>query len=39
MTLQDHALKESGEFMERNSVSFITTLPKLIDVDIVLMDI
>ena len=38
MTLQNHAIKGSGDFMEGNSSLYIPTLPKLIAIDIVLMD-
>ena len=37
MTLQDHVVKGSGDFMETNSTLYIPTLPKLIAIDIVLM--
>ena len=39
VTLQDHVIKGSGDFMEGNSLLHIPTLPKLIAIDIVLMDI
>ena len=39
MTLQDHLIKGSGDFMEQNSSLYIPTLPKLIAIDIVLVDI
>ena len=46
MTLQDHVIKESGDFMEANcsltlwNCSMYTpTLPKFIAIDIVLMDV
>ena len=39
LTLQDHGIKESGDFMEENSLLYIPTLPKLIAINIVLMDI
>ena len=40
MTLQDHIIKGSGDdFMEGKSWLYISNLPKLIDIDIVLMDI
>ena len=39
VTLQDHVIKESGNFMEGNSSLYIPTLPTLIAIDIVLMDI
>ena len=39
VTLQDHLIEGSGDFMERNSSLYISTLPKLITMDIVLMDI
>ena len=38
MTLQDHVIKRSDDFMEGNSPLYIPTLPKLIAIDIVLMD-
>ena len=38
VTLQDHMIKGFGDFMERNSSLYIPTLPKLIAIDIVLMD-
>ena len=37
--LQDHVTKESGDFMEVKSSLYVPTLPKLIAIDIVLMDI
>ena len=37
MTLQDHVIKVSGDFMEGNSTLYIPTQPKLIVIDIVLM--
>ena len=39
VTLQDHVIKESGNFVEGNSSLYIPTLPTLIAIDIVLMDI
>ena len=39
MTLQDHKIKGSGNFMEGNSSLYIPDLPKLIAIDIVLIDI
>ena len=39
MTLQDHVIKGSGDFLEGNSSLCIHTLPKLIAMDIVLMDV
>ena len=38
MTVQNHVIKGSGQFMEANSL-YIPTLPKLTAIDIVLMDI
>ena len=38
MTLQDHVIKRSGDFMEGNSSLYIPSLPKLIVIDTVLMD-
>ena len=38
MTLQDHVIKGSGDFMEGKSSLYIPTLPKLIVIDIELMD-
>ena len=38
LTLKDHN-KGSGDFMEENSLLYIPTLPKLIIINIVLMDI
>ena len=38
MTLRDHVIKGSGDFKEGNVSLYIPTLPKLIDIDIVLMD-
>ena len=38
MTLQDHVIKGSGDFMEGNSSLYITILPKLIVIYIVLMN-
>ena len=38
MTLQDHAIKGSGYFMEGNSSLYVLSLPKLIAIDIVLMN-
>ena len=35
VTLQDHVIKVSGEFMEENSSLYIPTLPKLIAIDMV----
>ena len=39
MTLQDHEIKRSGDFMEENSPLYTPTLPKLMAIDIVLMDV
>ena len=39
MTLQDHLIKGSGNFMEGNSSLYIPTLPKSIAIDIVLIDV
>ena len=39
VTLQDHMIKESGDFMEGNSWLYIPNLPKLIAIDTVLMNI
>ena len=39
MTLQVHVIKGSGDFMEGISSLHVPTLPKLIAMDIVLMDI
>ena len=39
VTFQDHVIKGSGDFKEGNSSLQIHTLPKLIAIDIVLMDI
>ena len=39
MTLQDHRIKGTGDFMEGNFPFYIPTLPRLIAIDIVLMDI
>ena len=39
VTLQDHLIKESGDFMEGNSSMYIPTLPKLIAIDVMLIDI
>ena len=39
VTLQDHLIKGSGDFEEGNSSLYIPTLPKLIIIDIVFMDI
>ena len=39
VTLKDHVIKVSGDFMEGNSSLYIPTLPKVIAIDIVLMDI
>ena len=39
MTLQDHGIKGSGDFMEEDSLLYIPTLPKLIAINFVLMDI
>ena len=39
VVLQDHVIKGSGNFMEGNSWLYIPSLPKLIAIDIVLMDI
>ena len=38
MTLQDHVIKGSGDFMDVNSQLYVPNLPKLIAIDIVLMD-
>ena len=38
MTLQDHVIEGSGDFMEGQSSLYIPTLPKLIAIDIMLMD-
>ena len=37
MALQDHVIKRSGDFMNRNSLFYIPTLPVLIAIDIVLV--
>ena len=39
VTLQDHVIKGSGDFIKRNSALHIPTLPNLIAIDIVLMNI
>ena len=39
VTLQDHIIKRSGDFMGRNYSLYIPTLTKLVAVDIVLMNI
>ena len=39
MTLQDHVVKGSDEFMEGNSSLYIPNLPKWIAIDIALIDI
>ena len=39
VTLQDHVIKGSSDFMEENSSLYIPTLPKLIAIYIVLMDV
>ena len=39
MTLREHLIKKSGDFLEGNSTLYIPTLPKLIAIDIELMDI
>ena len=39
MTLQDHVINGSGDFMEEVSSLHIPTQPKLIAIDIVLIDI
>ena len=39
VTLQDHAMKGSGDFMKEYSLLYIPTLLKLIAIDIVEMDI
>ena len=38
MNFQDHVIKGSGDFMEGKSSLYIPTLPKLIVIDIALMD-
>ena len=38
VTLQDYMIKGSGDFMKRNSLMYIHTLPKLTAIDFVLMD-
>ena len=39
MTLQDHVVKGSDEFMEGYSLLYIPNLPKWIAIDIALIDI
>ena len=39
MTLQDHMIKGSGDFMEGNSSLYTPSLPKLIAIDILLIDL
>ena len=39
MTLKDHVVKGSDEFMEGNSLLYIPNLPKWIAIDIALIDI
>ena len=39
VTLKDHVIKGSGDFIEGNSSLYIPTLPKLKVIAIVLMDI
>ena len=39
VTLQDHVIKESDDFKEGSSSFFIPIFPKLIAIDIALMDI
>ena len=39
VTLQDHLIKGYADFVEGNSSLYIPTLPKLIIIDIVFMDI
>ena len=39
VTLQDHVIKGSGDFMEGNSFLYIPTQSKLMAIDIVLTDI
>ena len=38
MTLQDHVIKGTGDFMKEKSLLYIPTLFKLIAIDIVLVD-
>ena len=38
-TLQDHMIKGYGDFVEGNSSLYFPTLPKLVAIDIVLIDI
>ena len=38
VTLQDHVIKGSGDFMDGNSSLYTPTLPKLIAIDIMLID-
>ena len=38
MTLLDHMIKESGDFMQGKSLLHISNLPKLIAIDTLLMD-
>ena len=38
MTLEDHMIKESGDFIKGNSLLYIPTLQNLIAIDVVLMD-
>ena len=39
MTLQDHVIKGSGDFMETDSTLYIPILPKLTAIYIVLLDV
>ena len=39
VTLQVHVIKGSGDFMKGNSSLYTSTLPKLIAIDIELMDV
>ena len=39
VTLQDHVIEWSGDFIRGNSSWYISKMPKLIAIDIVLIDI
>ena len=39
VTLQDHVIEWSGDFIQGNSSWYIPKMPKLIAIDIVLIDI
>ena len=38
LTLQDHVIRKSGDFKEGNSLLYISALPELAAIDVVLKD-